>query len=442
MGKGASVPFNWEGIVVAPTDTVATATPTWTRLDNQATLRVHEVTIRRGRSDEFERTDTGRCAVALHDRDGDVDPTNVDWVSRPLAVAIRNPVADTWHPRFRGTIDEPSYDLHPSMVKGGAVIEASDALESFANAELAPGVYGDVPPAASAGYVYFAATSGDGPQDRIEQVLGNYGWPTVLQSIFTGNVFIPATVYSPGESVLSVIDEAADAELPGVGNRYVDKYGVVSFHGRRSRFDPDAVAAAATHWDFNRFDAGTTVGRAQVRPPLSCRRSRRMIRNVAMAYPFGMDAADRDGQVVQDAASVAVHGPRSWSAENLRVEAGNASGLTGPQECLTYAQYVIDNYADSQVRIDQVTIRSVAPDDPRAAETWALLCEVDLSDVVNVLVGHPGGGGFSADFFVEGITEVIRPLHKDLDTGYPLVEMTLDLSPAAYWTTPPAEWGF
>lgn len=441
MPIGDDVPFNWEGVCVAPGGTVTTVTPTWTRLDNQSVLRVSGIEIKRGRRSEFERHDTGTCSVAFHDRDGDVDPTNVDWVSRPFAVATRNPVTDTWHPRFRGTVDEPSYDLDASMVKGDATIEASDAMESFANAEMAPGVYGDPPDIVSTGYVQFDETGGDGPQIRIEQVLGNYGWPVELQTIFTGNVFLRKSVYSPSESIMAVVFEACDAELPNVGGQFfVDKFGVVSFHGRRSRIDPATVSASASHWDYNTWSAGTSGAVAQMRPPFSSRRSRRMIRNIAMCYPMGMDTKDRDNQVVQDAGSIGIHGPRSWSAENLIVLKGNTSGLTAANECLSFAQFIIDNYAASQIRIDQITVKSVDPSDSRAAATWDLLTRVDLNDTVTVTIGHPGGGGFAADFFVEGITEKITPLKGDLDTGYPLIEMTLDLSPVAYWANAPAEW--
>jgi hypothetical protein len=442
MPVGPDVPFNWEGVSVATSDTISTVTPTWTRLDNAGGgLRVNEILIRRGRSDEFERNDTGKCTVSFRDRNGDVDPTNIDLSSRPLAIGIRNPVTDTWHPRFRGTVDDHEYDLDGSLIKGDVTIAASDAMARFTKAELAPGIYGDTPDAQSAGYVQFDETGGDGPQERIEQVLGNYGWATELQSIFTGNVYIPKTVYSPGESVMTVISEACDAELPNVGGQfYIDKYGVVSFHGRFSRIDPSGVSSSATHWDYNTWSAGTTVGTAQMRPPFTPSRSTDWIRNIALCYPFGMAVSDRDGQVAQDGTSVGLHGPCSWSAENLRVLRGNTSGLTGPEECLTYAQFIVDNYKDPLVRIDQITIKSLRPDDPRATETWAMLCGVDLNDTVTVTIGHPGGGGFAADFFVEGITERITPLQYGLDNGFPMIEMTLDLSPAGLWANAPEEW--
>lgn len=428
--------FNWQGVAVAPGDTIFTTLPSWTRLDNQQTLRVAEIQIRRGRSDEFERTDTGTMTVGFNDRAGDVDPTRVDWISRPFAFAVRNPVTGIWHPRFRGAIDDHGYNLHPSQIKGDVVIEAADALDYLANFELAPGLAGDVPPAQSAGWVFYEDTAGAGAQIRINQALADGDWPSDLSSIFTGNVNLLETVYSPGESLLTVIHDAADAEFPGVANLFVDRYGVLCFHGRRARFDPVAVAATATHWDFSQW----TVGDGGIQPtwPFASSRSRRMVRNAAMCYPQGIAASARASQVVTDLPSIARHGTRSWSAENLIVKNGTSSGLTGAQECKTYANYVVRNYKDSQVRIPQLSFKPLRPEDARAAGLWSLLCEVDISDQVIISKSHPGGGGFvSKTYFVEGITEVWRPWVLDLNTGYPFCEMTLDLSPAAYWTTEP-----
>ena len=146
---------------------------------------------------------------------------------------------------------------------------------------------------------------------------------------------------------------------------------------------------------------------------------------------------NRDDQVVLDTGSIATHGVHSWSAENLATKEGITSGLTGPEECKTFADYIVANYAQPKTRLSQVTIRPVHPGDPRAPEIWNLLCNVDISDKVNLDMNHPGLGGVTQSFFVEGITERWEPLELDLDTGYPFCEMTLDLSPDAYWTTPP-----
>jgi hypothetical protein len=55
---------------------------------------------------------------------------------------------------------------------------------------------------------------------------------------------------------------------------------------------------------------------------------------------------------------------------------------------------------------------------------------VDISDIVNVVAGYPGGVGIAEDFYVEGSEMTIRPLNP----GYDMVELTLNVSPAAYFT--------
>lgn len=429
--------FNWEGFSVAPASTLFTVLPTWTRLDNAGGgLRLSSVDIRRGRQDEFERTATGTLTATFNDRDGDVDPTLVDWISRPVAFAVRNPVTDTWHPRFRGALDDHGYDLDPSgLVKGTVTLEAVDALDYFANFQLQPGLAGDPPPAQSAGFVFYEDTLVTGPQIRINQALADCGWPSGLSSIFTGNVNLLETVYSPGETIETVIRDAADAEFPGIGNLFVDRYGVVCFHGRNARFDPVGTAATATHWDFHEWDAGT--GGIQIRPPFSCSSTRRLVRNQAMCYPMDLKAEDRSGQVVTAPGFPGLHGGRGWAAENLLTKNGIVTGNTGPEECLAFAQYIVDNYAEPVPRVSQLSFKALWPSDVRGPDLWDFVTQVDIADRVTLTRAHPGGGGFAAEtYFVEGISETWRYGHRDLDTGFPFLDMTLDLSPTTYWSEP------
>jgi hypothetical protein len=429
--------FNWEGLSVAPSSTLFSVTPSWTRLDNRGGgLRTSRVEIRRGRTDEFERTETGTCRATFNDRDGDVDPTSVDWISRPLAFAVRNPVTDEWHPRFRGAIDDHGYDLDPSgFVKGTVVLEAVDALDYFANFQLQPGLAGDPPPPQSEGYVFYEDTAVTGPQIRINQALADSGFPSGLTSIFTGNVNLLETVYSPGETILAVMRDAADAEFPGIGNLFVDKFGVVCFHGRNARFDPVSTASTATHWDFHEWDAGD--GGIQIRPPFAVTSTRRLVRNQAMAYPMGIVQKDRANQTATDLASVAAHGGRGWTAENLLTKDGIVTGNTGPEECLAFAQYIVDNYAYPVPRVSQLSFKALWPSDVRAPDLWDFVTQVDIADRITLNRAHPGGGGIADEtYFVEGISETWRPGVRDLDSGFPFLDMTLDLSPTTYWNNP------
>jgi hypothetical protein len=434
--------FNWEGLSVAPGSTLKTVLPSWTRLDNAGGgLRLSSVEIRRGRQDEFEQTETGTMTATFNDRNSDLDPTSVDYISRPLAFAVRNPVTDTWHPRFRGAVDDHEYELDPSgLVKGTVTLEAVDALDYFSNFHLHPnpngvGPPGDPPPARSTGFVFYEDTLVTGPQIRINQALADCEFPSGLTSIFTGNVNVLEAKYSPGESILSVMRDAADAEFPGIGNLFVDKYGVVCFHGRNARFDPTGTAATATHWDFHSWTAGT--GGIQIRPPFSVASSRRPLRNQAMAYPSDMRAKDRLTQVVEDLASIAAHGGRSWEATDLMTKDGIVTGNTGPEECLAFAQYIINNYASPAPRVSQLSFKALWPSDIRGPDLWEFVTQVDVSDQIVLTREFPGGGGIAAEtYFVEGISETWRYGVKDLDTGFPFLDMTLDLSPATYWQEP------
>lgn len=115
-----------------------------------------------------------------------------------------------------------------------------------------------------------------------------------------------------------------------------------------------------------------------------------------------------------------------------------SSDLTGNNandECLLYSEYVVENFKELRTRIGNLTFRSLRPEDDRATATWDLICGVEITDLVDVATSHPGGGGFAEEFYIEGISYVIEPLVADLDTGYPDVTLTLDVSPRAYWAT-------
>lgn len=433
---------DWEGLVIAPDDDMFTVSPTWERIDNLTGCRVNQIDIETGRRDEFERTDTGTMVVQFNDREGIVDPTNAATLdSKPIALGLRDPVTDEWFPRWRGVIDSVECELDKSQGILRTTITAVDVFDYLAGFELAPGLAGDPPTTAEAGNIVYAEEPTTGL--RIDQALADASWPSGLSSTFTFNVRMRRSVYAPGESILSVLRDCADAEFPTVANLFVDKYGFFCAFGRYARFDPDDVSATASHWDFHRWKAGDGAAialdpdRAQMRPPFTFNRSRKLLRNAALCYPMGIEPSDMSGQVVTDAVSIAAHGLRSWSATDLLVEEGVTNGTTANEECLLYAQYIVDNYASLVDRIDQFTVLSVHPTDARATATWALLTQIDISDIVDVEISNPGGGGFSSEHFVEGLAISITPLQKDLDTGFPMISLQANLSPVALWAENP-----
>ena len=88
--------------------------------------------------------------------------------------------------------------------------------------------FGDVATSTNKGQVKFVTET---CQDRIERVLDHAEIPAAFSVVFTGNVDLRQTIYSPGEAAMTAIQEAADAEFPGVSNVYVDRLGRLCFHG-------------------------------------------------------------------------------------------------------------------------------------------------------------------------------------------------------------------
>lgn len=434
-----------EGVRIAFDDTTLQSTPTWTRLDSTHGF-VAGYTIRRGRQTELEQTDTGTATIELNDISGVVDPTNTGGPhfgdiqpGKQAALALRNPVTDTWTTLFRGHVDDFRYEIHPSQVVTRVQVALVDAFDFLSRVEVVPGLFGNtLPTEVEAGNVYYDEANVD---DRIFSALGDAGWPVDLSTIFSGNVVVRGTIYDPGTSILTILKDAADAEFPTVANVYVSKDGKVTFHGRLARFDPEGVAAGATPgaWNFTRWKAGDGAAialdadTAQIRS-FSFARPARNIINHALAMPQEIAEADIAGQLVTDTDSINEFGRRAWTAPDLLTLEGTTTGLTDPlDETKLFAQYMVQNFKDPRNRIERIVLRSIQPDDPRAEATWALICGVEISDVVTVTVSHPGGGGIDEDFYVEGLTYDVRELNGE----YQDVTLALDLSPAAYFATDP-----
>lgn len=429
-------------VSIAFDDDMLTASPTWHRIDDLSNNLVSGIDIHRGRQSERDQTDTGTATVYLNDTTGLFDPANSGSTyfgkldGKQIALQLWNPVTSAWVCQFVGTIDDYGYDLRPSQVVSNVQIECVDMFDYLGGAEMAPGIAGNTPPAGSERVVFYEDAHVD---DRIIQLLTDAGISSSRWVVFTGNVRDQETRYEPGDVFLQAIRDAADSEFPGIANCYVDKTGRFVFHGREARFDPDTVAAGATPgaWNFTRWKIGDGAAialdsdRAQVRA-LAYNRARADIINAAIAYPRGIKDAAMPGQVVTDATSITKYGIHSWSAPDLITLEGTTTLNDANAETKLFSQFYVQNLKDPRNRIRTLGLKAISPADPRASATWALLCGVDISDIVNIKVGYPGGTGINAeDFYVEGSDMQIRPLNPDHD----MVDLALNVSPAAWYTT-------
>lgn len=428
-------------VLIALDDGPLVASPTWTRIDDTDNL-VAGVDIHRGRQSEQEQTDTGTMTVYLNDTQGLFDPANtlspyfgkVD--GKQILCQVYDPTTLTWEPQFRGLIDNATFDVSPSQVVTNVQLECVDIFDYLAGLQMVPGRFGDTPPRGSEGIVFYEDTTGT-VDDRIIQALTDAGIDSTRYVVFTGNVSVQETKYDPGDSVLTVLRDAADAEAPFIANIYTDRQGRFVFHGRESRFDPDTVAATTTTdiWDFTRWKAGDGAAialdatRAQIRV-LAFSEGRRDVVNAALAWPQGLPQKQVPDNIYVDATSITAYGYHPLPPlENLVIKAGTTTGNTAKVECAKYAELYVKNMKDPVTRVQTLTLKSLAPTDPRAAVTWPLLTKADISDILNLKVGYPGGTGIdNKDYYIEGITKRIRPLNP----GYDLVETDFDVSPAVW----------
>ncbi len=435
-----------QGVCIAFDSPALTETPDWVRLDDPGgPFIVTEYTIDRGRSYELDKTGTGTATITLIDRNGYFDPTNTGGPffgkldpMKQVAIGLHNPVLDTWSTIYRGFTSRWEYDMYQTEDYATVTIECVDGMDVLAAAEMVPDetpLWGDIPPVASTGNIYFPPSDeGSAVANRINRVLNRLGWPNGLREIFTGNVKIKRTVYEPRATVLRVIQDAADAEFPGVANVYLQKNGYLTFHGRFARFNPTDANYHISTWklgDLAAVDADAT--RAPIFD-LAFDRDKEKIINHAIATPEGIADEDLIFGFDLDEASIDTYGYRSISFENLLTDGGHATGFDDINECSLFAIYYVNNYATPRTRVNTVTLKTSVGTGPAFADRlWRVVCGVDVSDRIDLVTTHHGGGGFNEHFYVEGVHYNARPLNDQ----YLDVECTLDLSPASHYDSNP-----
>jgi hypothetical protein len=409
-----------------------------------------------GKQTLLSQTETGTATVYINDHeDGPFDPRNVSSPyfgkldGRQILLQLYNPVTTVWESQFQGWIDYMTWDVDGSSVDAAGdpvnvriQLECVDIFEELNRFGLTPGLAGDVPPSGMEDGVYYAEAHVDDRQIQILADVGidstRYGSP----SLASGNVNVREVKYDPGESALSALRDAADAEFPWISNIYADRFGKYQFRGRYGRFAPDSVAAEpGSDWDFTRWAVGdgkaivADSARAQMRV-LSFQRGRNEILNVAICWPKNTTPAQMPSQVYADATSVVDFGqfaapPMSdlLTADDT-LESGNPNARV---ECFDYAKLLVLNQKDPRESISALQVKTVHPSDARATTTWAFLTQSDISHIVNVAVGYPGGTGFTGaspedDYYIEGRQLRVRPM----EPGFDYVELDVEVSPAVW----------
>jgi hypothetical protein len=448
-------------VLVAWDDGPLEPNPTWTPLDQASdgfpAQFVAGYDIKVGRQTLLSQTDTGTATVYINDHESALfddrnlsSPYQGKLSGRQIMLQLYDPVAEVWEPQFRGIINDYSYaidgsasDANGDPINASIQIEAVDMFDYLEGFGLTPGLAGVTPPVGAEDGVYYAATTGT-VDDRIIEILTDAGIDSTRYLVASGNTKVIAVKYDPGESALTALRDAADAEFPFIANIYVDRHGNFAFRGRYSRFNPDDTAAEpGSDWDFTRWAVGDEKAiqadptRAQMRV-LSFSRSRSELINVAGCWPQGLPAADMPDQYFADTSSITAYGQHSAPPMSDLLTADYAGPPTmspsdGKAQCFLFAKLLVKNQAFPREAITSLQVKAIAPDDYRAAETWSFITQSDISHIVNVMVGYPGGTGFVGDsprddYYIEGRSLTVRPLNPVHD----YVEYNVEVSPAVW----------
>ena len=429
------------GVYIAFGDDTLTETPNY-----QAVAKVQAWNSDRGRQYELDKTQAGTATVTIIDTDGTYDPTNPDsplfGLIGPLAPAqirIVNPVTGVTEPKFTGFVEswDYVYDPQPSPYAIILTINLTDAFELLTRAETVPDSTGTT------------ILDADRVDDRITGILADFGWPADKELIFSGNVDLQRTVYNPQTTLLSVLQDCADAELPNAANVYIDKWGQVAFRGRFARLIPEFYSPRAggmtppvgprsviDFWEVGDRNAAETFGIAPI-SDIEWTLDLKNVINAVVCTPNGIGQADIAGQLVEDAASIAQYGTRVLSISDLLTLSqlvGDDQGqlaLDANDACKIFGMYYVDNYAQPVEMISAISFKSRDPSDPLAGPLWDFIQGVEIGDVLKVWVTNPGGGGFrETQFFVEGVHDAVKVLRDDVFDW----TMTLDLSPRAWYS--------
>lgn len=421
---------------------------TWTRVDNLAGVLIETITIDRGRPDERSKTTPSQVVIKGKDTNGIFDPTNPNsplfpWLvpEKQCAITLYNPQTTLWDWLFRGSVTaiDHTFDLKQKWTE--FEITLTDWLKLLDDAEIVPDQAGMAVPFESQGDCYYTGQHCD---DRQLAVLADAAtafeasvWPTNLLEVASGNLYVQGRAYPARTTLLSVIDEAVDAEYPVGTNRFMTKYGAYAFRGRYYRFVPEKYipsngirrqGARMLHWQVGDTASNTSNASIVICQGLSFKTDDQDLINAALVTPVGIStkqlATNSENTFSGDGTSIVDYGVRTggMSFENLII--GDADdGNTFLEEAASFADVIVQNYKNPVTYANQVIFKNPSGGATTAQknERWALLQGIELSDLVTVTTAHPGGGGFNntiigieQDHFVESLHYDISALQGDV----------------------------
>jgi len=322
---------------------------------------VMSVSTNRGRSQQFDETQTGTATITLRNDTRVFDPSNL---ASPYAGNIRPGkkvrVALNERDIYTGKIDDWSfgYDVNGAST---ATITCVDALASLAAISMTEWV--TTPQATGA---------------RVSAVLdrGEVGFP-YSRNVDTGASRLQGDTIGDGTNVLSYLQTVNRAEL---GHLFDSKSGVLTFLDRSANANQAATVFA---------DDGTGIKFSALEVSYG---TELLYTSSIVSRVGGSTETFTDDDASQE------FGVRTITMTDMLFDSDDQSEAFG--------QFLISRYAEPQQRLASLTSHL-----PRltATERWQLL-ELELGDVVDFTFTPEGtGSAISQECLLEGVAHDIRP---------------------------------
>lgn len=355
------------------------------------TDRVSSLTTRRGATRTAGpnvRYEAGTCTVVLRNEDRALDPTNLDGPYVAGGVTQVEPMRKV---RIRATWDDVTYSLfwgyadgwqvtYPGLNKSDVILTATDAMKVFAA--------WDRDESASAG-------AGETTGARIDRILDAADWPDADRIIATGDSTVQATTLA--NNTLTELLLTADSEM---GELYIDAEGRVVFRNRHALVED--TRSNTSQGTFGDEDPELRY----VDAPL----------DYDSDSIYNLISIARDGgtaQVVEDAASRTAYLTRSYQRHDLILETD--------AECLSYAELLLYQGKDPELRFAEMTLRPRRDGDSLFPHAFGR----KLGDRITVLRRPPGGGDpIERDCLIRGIEHSMSAGCTRWDTKFVLQSAT------------------
>jgi len=319
-------------------------------------------------------------------------PSGLD-VGTPIDLRAERPLGTIWR-RFYGEITSITLDAGDDPT---VTIVAADGLEKLGRTQLT----GRTIPVGD----------GDRSGTRINRILDEAGYPTVLRSVDTGQTIVAPTVF--GDFALELLRQV---EMTEFGFLWVDGGGMLRFYDRhKATTTPRSTTSQVTF-----SDADAPAEAILVELELDWSRDRtfndaHVTRDPTPGMPTRVedpDAAD-DTPVEQVWTDLATQS--QWGTLSVPAEVGKL--LRSDFEAYAMAQYLVERFKTSQARVRKVKVNLL-----RRTDLWDRLLPLGLLDRIAVRRNY-GPRTIVEQLLIQGFSETITSdppgWEIELDTALP-----------------------